>query len=79
MNFKSLRSVLPGVLLIPFTVWLFLVWVPMMRRDNQAIENADKAIRDSKQTIEKTKAEMERIEKTTPPMPRIPAGNEQVI
>jgi hypothetical protein len=79
MNSRSQKSVLLAVLVIPLMISLFLVWIPMVRMNNQAAEDAGKAIRESKETIERTKLEMERIENATPRMPRIPAGDEQAI
>jgi F0F1-type ATP synthase membrane subunit b/b' len=78
MNAKSAKTVVFIALLMLLVVWLFIVWVPIMQKDNQAIEDAEKVIKESRQTIEKVNSQMKRIEKDTPRMPRIPVRNEQV-
>ena len=75
MKPNNMKNAAFAVLSIFLLGWLILVWAPMIRKDNEAFENANKAIRNSKSTIERLKSEIERIEKTNPQIRQVPDGN----
>ena len=67
INLKNLALTVLSIFLLG---WLLFVWAPMIRKDNEAFDKAEEVLRNSKSSVEKTRALIERIEKT--PAPRIP-------
>ena len=55
--------------------WLFFIWAPMVRKDQYSSEKREQLIRDSKSLYEKTRKELDQIQKT--PLPQIPQAPER--
>ncbi len=60
--------------------WLFFIWAPMVRKDQYSSEKREQLIRDSKSLYEKTRKELDQIQKTPlPQVPQVPDGNGEIL
>ena len=83
MKHISMKNAGLAILSMIFLGWLFFIWAPMVRKDQSAFDKTEELIRDSKSLNEKTRKELDQIQKTPlpqiPQVPLVPDGNGEIL